>query len=55
MAKRLIQSLQEAVAYAKGDKTKGHATKIRVSQCNNKKQANELKIAYMRLKEVKNG
>jgi len=32
MTKRLIQSLQEAVAYVKGDKTKGHATKIRVSE-----------------------
>ena len=30
MAKRLIQSLQEAVAYAKGNKTKGYETKIKV-------------------------
>lgn len=30
MSKRLMQSLQEAVAYAKGDQTKGHSTKIKV-------------------------
>lgn len=32
MANRLIQSLQEAVEYAKGNKTQGHETKIKVSE-----------------------
>lgn len=31
MTKRLIESLQEAVAYAKGDKSKGYETKVSVS------------------------
>lgn len=30
MKSRLVQSLQEAVAYAKGDKTKGYEAKIKV-------------------------
>lgn len=30
MTKRLIQSMQEAVAYAKGNKAKGYETKIKV-------------------------
>ena len=32
MAKRLIQSLQEVVEYAKGDETQGSKTKIKVSE-----------------------
>ncbi len=32
MAKRIVQSLQEAVSYAKGDKTKGFETKIKISE-----------------------
>ncbi len=32
MAKRLIQSLQEAVEYAKGNKAQGYETKIKVSE-----------------------
>jgi putative transcriptional regulator len=32
MAKRLIRSLQEAIEYAKGNKTQGYETKIKVSE-----------------------
>lgn len=32
MTKRLMQSLQEAVDYAKGNKDQGHETKIKVSE-----------------------
>ncbi len=32
MKSRLIQSLQEADEYAKGDTTKGYETKIKVSE-----------------------